>query len=179
LRLVGETFAQNPELDLVFGHRVVVDQEGGEIGRERLPAIHPLNYALFAAGVIFSDTAFWTADLHRRTGQLDEVNHPRYGMDYDWFARLGLNLKRWKRLNAYLSEFTEHDGRLAGNVPEIPEIARQIRRRIQRLAGVGPFKVMLCSPIYFVLSRYGRYGWRGLFQPPRPTSLFRVAGLSR
>jgi glycosyltransferase involved in cell wall biosynthesis len=179
LRRVGEAFAQGPDLEIVFGHRVVVDLEGREIGRMKLPAIHPRNYGLYASGLLYSDTTFWRSNLHRLTGQLDEVNCSRYGMDFDWFCRLALHVTRWKRMDAYLSEFTEHENRVAWNVPEIPDIARQIRRRIQRLAGLGPMRIMLLSPIYFVLSRYGRFGWRGLLRPPSPISLLRVAGLVR
>jgi glycosyltransferase involved in cell wall biosynthesis len=179
LQRVGEAFAQGPDLEIVFGHRVVVDLEGREVGRMKLPAIHPRGYALYASGLLYSDTTFWRADLHRLTGRLDEVNCSRYGMDFDWFCRLALHVTRWKRINAYLSEFTEHEKRVAWNVPEIPDIARQIRRRIQRLAGIGPMRIMLLSPIYFVFWRYGCFGWRGLLRPPSPISLLRVAGLVR
>ena len=177
LQLVGEAFARDPTLDIVFGHRVVVDRDGREVGRMRLPAMHPRSYALYASGLLFSDTTFWRAGLHRRTGRLDETNCPRYAMDFDWFCRLGLNARRWKRLDAYLSEFTEHEGRVTKNVAELPEISRRIRKRVQRLAGIGPTRVILYSPFYFILSRYGRFGWRGLLRPPSPAGLLRVAGL--
>jgi len=177
LLLVGETFAHNSGLDIVFGHRVVVDEEGYELGRMKTPALHPRNYALFASGLLFSDATFWTAELHRRTGQLDEANCRRYAMDVDWFARLGLQVKKWQRLDAYLSEFTEHGQRVSQNVPEMATITRQIRRRVMRLAGVGPLMVILNSPLYFILSRYGRFGWRGLLKPPWPTTILRFAGL--
>jgi hypothetical protein len=179
LRAVGEAFAQDPHLEIVFGHRVVVDDESREIGRMRLPAIHPRNYALYASGLLYSDTTFWTADLHRRTGRLDEDLCGRYAMDFEWFCRLGLNVKRWKRLDAYLSEFTEHEGRVSRNVPEMPEIARRIRKRVQRLAGIGPLRVMLGGLVYFIPSRYGTFGWRGLLRPPSPMSLLRVMGIVR
>jgi len=179
LQLVGRTFAEEPSLDIVFGHRIVVDKDGNEIGRMKLPAMHPGKYALYASGLLFSDTTFWTADVHRRTGRLDEANYPRYGNDFDWFCRLGLKVRRWRRLDAWLSEFADHDGRVTKNVPQLPDIARDIRKRTQRLAGVGPLRVMLLSPYYFVLSRHGRFGWRGLLRPPSPVSLLRIAGLAR
>jgi hypothetical protein len=179
LRLVGETFTQDPKLEIVFGHRVVVDLEGREIGRMKLPAIHPRGYALYASGLLYSDTTFWRSNLHRMTGRLDEINCIRYGMDFDWFCRLALHVKRWRRLDAYLSEFTQHENRVAWNVPEIPDIAREIRKRIQRLAAIGPARVMLLNLIYFIPSRYGRFGWRGLLRPPSPISLLWVAGLVR
>jgi glycosyltransferase involved in cell wall biosynthesis len=179
LRLLGQIFAEDPDLDIVFGHRVVVDRQGKEIGRMRAPAMHPRSYALFGSGLLYSDATFWKADLHRRTGELDEINCPRYGMDFDWFARMGLKVRRWQRIEAYLSEFTERDDRVSRDVPEMAEIAYQIRQRLQRLAGVGPLQVMLKSPWYFIRCRYGQFGWRGLLRPPAIKSLLRVAGLVR
>lgn len=179
LMLVGETFGAHSDLDIVFGHRVVVDREGREIGRMRTPAIHPRAYALFASGLLYSDTTFWKAELHRRTGQLDEILCRRYGMDFDWFGRLGLQVRRWQRLEAYLSEFIEHEDRVSRHVPEMPEIAHRIRRRLQRLAGIGPLAVMLRSPWYFCRCRYGQCGWRGLLRPPAFKSLLRIAGIVR
>jgi hypothetical protein len=100
-------------------------------------------------------------------------------MDYDWFGRLGIAARRWKRINACLSEFTQHEGRVSYDVPQMPEIALSIRKRLQTLAGVGPAGIILLSPGYFLLSRYGRFGWRGLLRPPSPRSLLRVAGMAR
>ena len=100
-------------------------------------------------------------------------------MDYDWFARLGCNVKKWKRLNAYLSEFTEYEGRMTKDVVEMPEIAYRIRRRVQKLAGLSSIRIILGSPVYFILSRYGRFGWRGLLRPPKQSTLFRVVGIIR
>jgi glycosyltransferase involved in cell wall biosynthesis len=179
LRLVGAAFAGEPHLDLVFGHRVIIDSQGREVARMRQPAINPRHSVLFASGLLFSDATFWKAALHRRTGELDEVLCRRYSMDFDWFGRLALNLKHWRRLDAYLSDFTEHEGRVTLGVPELRHIGRQIRRRLLALAGVSPLQVILLSPWFFVLSRYGRFGWRGLFYPPKPGTVFRFAGLRR
>jgi glycosyltransferase involved in cell wall biosynthesis len=179
LQLVGKTFAADPALDIVFGHRIVIDQQGRELRRMKLPLIHPRNYALYASGLLYSDTTFWKADLHRRTGEFDETNCQRYAMDFDWFGRLGLKVNYWKRLDAYLSEFTEHENRISQNVVEMREISREIRRRLQKLAGVKPSEVLLFGLWYLILSRYGSFGWQGLLRPPKPASLLRVAGLIR
>jgi glycosyltransferase involved in cell wall biosynthesis len=179
LRLVGEAFAAEPDLDILFGHRVVTDKTGQEIERLRQPAIHPKKYALYASGLLFSDATFWTKELHRKTGELDEILCRRYAMDVDWFGRLSLHVKVWRRLDAYLSEFTEHEGRMTREVPELPDIELEIRQRLLRLAGVSPLQVILRSPLYFVITRYGRFGWRGLLTLPRPDTVFRFAGLIR
>ena len=179
LSRVGEAFARDPDLEMVFGHRVVVDRRGCEVKRLRQPALHPRPYALYASGLLFSEATFWKAALHRRTGELDEVLCRRYAMDFDWFGRLSLNLRRWQRLDAYLGEFTEHEGRVTLDVPELPAIEQKVRRRLHALAGVSPWQVILLSPLFFVLSRYGRFGWRGLVYPPRPGTVFRFAGLRR
>ncbi len=179
LSRVGEAFARDPDLEMVFGHRMVVDRRGCEVKRLRQPALHPRHYVLYASGLLFSEAAFWKAALHRRTGELDEILCRRYAMDFDWFGRLSLSLRRWQRLDAYLGEFTEHEGRVTLDVPELPAIEQKVRRRLHALAGVSPWQVVLLSPLFFVLSRYGRFGWRGLVYPPRPGTVFRFAGLRR
>ena len=97
LTAVGRAFADDPALEMVFGHRVIVDRQGREIGRRRLPGFHPRRYVLYAAGSLLSDTTFWTARLHRATGRLDEENCRRCAMDTDWFGRLSLRVERWRR----------------------------------------------------------------------------------
>ncbi len=179
LRQVGRAFAADPCPDVVFGHRVVVDAQGCELRRMRLPAIHPRRYALYGSGLLFSDTTFWTAEVHRATGALDEAGCPRYGMDFDWFGRLSLNVRRWRRLDAYLSEFTQHEARVSEGVEEMPQIAHRIRRRLLRRAGVGPIRAMLMGALCYAPVRVGREGWRGLLRPPSPRTLLRVAGLTR
>jgi glycosyltransferase involved in cell wall biosynthesis len=179
LRLAGEAFAAEPDLDILFGHRVVTGKSGRELERRRQPALHPRNYALYASGLLFSDATFWKKELHQKTGELDEVLCRRYCMDVDWFGRLSLHVKVWRRLDAYLSEFTEHEGRMTAAVPELPDIEWKIRQRLLKLAGVGALQVILMSPLYFVITRYGRFGWRGLFTLPRLDTVFRFAGLIR
>jgi glycosyltransferase involved in cell wall biosynthesis len=179
LRLVGEAFAAEFDLDILFGHRVVTDTSGREMERLRQPALHPKNYALYASGLLFSDATFWKKELHQKTGELDEVLCRRYAMDVDWFGRLSLYVKAWRRLDAYLSEFTEHEGRVTAAVPELPDIEWKIRQRLLKLAGVSALQVILMSPLYFVLTRHGRFGWRGLLTLPRPDTVFRFAGLIR
>ncbi len=63
LRLVGEAFAREPDLDIVFGHRVITDESGRELERQRQPALHPKHYALYASGLLFSDATFWKASV--------------------------------------------------------------------------------------------------------------------
>ena len=135
LRLVGEAFAEQPDLDILFGHLVVTDKFGRELGCLRQPAIHPRNYALYAAGLLYSEATFWKKELHGKTGELAEVLCRRYAMDVDWFGRLSLAVKSWRRLDACLSEFIEHEGRMTAAVPELPDIEWKIRQRLLKLAG--------------------------------------------
>jgi len=173
---VGEAFAQDRDLDLVFGHRIVVDQEGRELKRLRQPALHPKYYALYASGLLFSDATFWKADLHRRTGELDEVVCRRFSMDFDWFARLSLNLRRWRRLDAYLSEFIEHEGRVTLHVPELPEIHQLIKARLFKMARIKSWQALLLCPLFLFLTRFHRLGWQGFWRPPGVATIFRITG---
>ncbi len=179
LAAIGAAFAEAPDLDLVFGHRVVIDLEGRELGRMRQPSIHPLKYALFASGLLYSDCTFWSAAIHQQTGSLNEAEHPTYAMDFDWFCRLALNVRRWKRVDAYIAEFTEHTARAAFNVPQMRDLARQIRLESFERASISRWRIALASPYYLLRSRFGRLGWRALTTIPSPASVLRVAGYIR
>lgn len=177
LNLTGELFASNPGLDIVFGNRIVVNEYGEEIARDKSVPLHPFKYALYSAGLLFSDATFWSSELHRKTGELDTVICGRYGMDYDWFFRMSIYVKRWKYVDRYLSEFTEYPGRMSKNVSEMPDIALAIRNKIIRMTGVNKLSVMIKAPFYLAFSRYKRLGIKGLFHIPEFKSILRTAGI--
>jgi len=176
---VANLFVKEKGLDILFGNRIVVDKTGKEIERQKAVPMHPFKYALYAAGLLFSDATFWSNELHKKTGKLDEELCRKYGMDFDWFFRMGINVKKWRYVNKYLSEFTEHSNRVSVNVKEMPDVAKAIRQKVFKLSGVNPLKVLLLSPCYLLYSRIKRYGIQGIFHIPSLNSILRVAGLSR
>ena len=78
LAYVGRYFAAHPEVDLVYGHRVLIDGRGEDIGFWTLPRHSP--DALRWLDLVPQETAFWRRDLWRRLGGLRD----RYEIAFDW-----------------------------------------------------------------------------------------------
>lgn len=108
---VGAAFRDHTGLDFVYGGRIITDSEGREIGRRRWPPMHPRWHLLYRMTQLPTDASFWSARVHRMTGELDEERFPRLGMDADWLVRLSMHVRRWRRIPRYLSRFTERPDR--------------------------------------------------------------------
>ena len=60
LRLVATYFATHPEVDVVYGHRILINESGSEIGRWILPP-HS-NEATRRSDYIPQETLFWRSE---------------------------------------------------------------------------------------------------------------------
>ena len=105
LAYVSRYFAEHPEVDVVYGHRVLIDLHGRDVGRQVLP---PHDDAVLAwADYIPQETLYW----RRRTwdligGEIDESF--QFAMDWDLllrFADIGACIHRLPR---FLGAFRVH-----------------------------------------------------------------------
>ncbi len=105
LRLVGAWFARHPEVDVVYGHRVLLDEYDREIGRWVLP---PHDAAVLTwADYVPQETLFWRRRLWDRIGgALDESF--RFAMDWDLLLRFQAAGARFHRLPHVLGGFRVH-----------------------------------------------------------------------
>jgi Glycosyl transferase family 2 len=83
LAYVARAFAADPALDIIYGHRICIDEGGMEIGRWLLPkhdreAIKWFNY-------IPQETMFWRRRVWDELGGLDETF--RFAVDWDFILR--------------------------------------------------------------------------------------------
>lgn len=105
LEYVSEYFADNPQVDVVYGHRIVIDEKGRDIGRWVLP--RHSNIALNWADFIPQETLYWRRSIWERTGaRLDESF--QFAMDWDFLVRLRDAGARFARLPRYLGGFRFH-----------------------------------------------------------------------
>lgn len=97
LAYVAAYFHKHPEVDVVYGHRVLINAQGEEIGRWVLPP-HD-EHALAFADFIPQETMFWRRRAWERVGsQIDESF--RFAMDWDLILRFreaGLTFRRLPR----------------------------------------------------------------------------------
>ena len=76
---------------------------------------------------VLQPSAFWTAELWRRTGQLDAGLH--FGFDWEWFIRAGEHCA-FQPLPQFLSAYRVHAGHKTGvggnkRFTELQEIANR------------------------------------------------------
>lgn len=104
LHYIGAYFANHPEVDVIYGHRVVIDEDDHEIGRWFLPPFHENSIRWF--DLIPQETMFWRARCYRDVGGVDESF--QFAMDWDLLLRFeeaGCNIQR---LPYFLACFRSH-----------------------------------------------------------------------
>lgn len=106
LHYVGEYFRSHPEVDAVYGHRILIDDDDLEIGRWVLPA-HD-DGVLSWADYVPQETLFWRRELWERAGGRMDVSF-RFALDWDLLLRFRDAGARIVRLPRFLGAFRIHD----------------------------------------------------------------------
>ncbi|MEO2045139.1 MAG: glycosyltransferase family 2 protein [Pirellulales bacterium] len=149
LDYVVEYFRQNPAIDVLYGHRVLIDESGAEIGRWVLP---PHDDKLLAwVDYIPQETMFWRRSAWETIGaKIDESFH--FALDWDLILRFRAAGLRFARVPRFLGAFRVSDtqktnqfihsvGRLEmkrlrkqhlGRVPSNREMRRAMRPYLRR-----------------------------------------------
>jgi hypothetical protein len=105
LHEVAAAFVRHPEVDVVYGHRIVIDEEDREIGRWVLPTHDDV--VLSWADYVPQETLFWRRRLWDRVGaHMDESF--RFALDWDLLLRLRDAGARFLRLPRFLGCFRVH-----------------------------------------------------------------------
>lgn len=93
LQFVADYFLLHPEVDAIYGHRVLIDATDREVGRWILPK-HDVEFTKWA-DYIPQETLFWRRRAYEKAGGLD--GKFRFSMDWDLILRLqrtGANIVR-------------------------------------------------------------------------------------
>ena len=105
LASIANFFAERPDVDIVYGHRIFIDRTGSEIGRAILP-VHN-DKALHYADYIPQETMFWRRRVWDRIGPLDTSFE--YAMDWDFILRAQAAGFKLERLRKFYACFRVHD----------------------------------------------------------------------
>ena len=127
LRAIGEYFATHPHVDAVYGHRVLIDHNGDDIGKWIVPD-HD-SEAIKWADYVPQETLFWRRELWEKVGGLDESF--RFALDWDLLLRFEDAGASIKRLPYFLGGFRIYDEQLTSSVMESlgAEEMDRLRRR--------------------------------------------------
>jgi GT2 family glycosyltransferase len=107
LRRVGDFFRRHPEVDVVYGNRVVIDEVGQEVGRWIMPEHdRGADEALRRLGYVPQETMFWRRGIYEKVGGIDPGF--RYAMDWDLYLRMRRAGARIVHLPEFLGCFRVH-----------------------------------------------------------------------
>jgi len=106
LAYVAAYFAAHPDVDVVYGHRVLIDDDDREIGRWVMPPHDPA--ILSWADYVPQETLFWRRRIWDRTGaRIDDTF--QFAMDWDLLVRFREAGAVMVRLPRFLGAFRVHD----------------------------------------------------------------------
>jgi len=167
LDIVGRTFMANRDVDVVFGNKLSVYEDGSLMRDDRhtrfvFPAL------VFFAMTVSQPACFWRRSVFERFGFLDESF--RFCMDYEFFCRIGPHL-RWKHINRYLAKYRLHGDQKSSLILEVrDEEEKRIRAKYLGDACKG-------FPVWLV--RVGMHAYRAFWYTVQGDALYVIRGICR
>jgi glycosyltransferase involved in cell wall biosynthesis len=140
LLAVGRFLREHRDVDVVYGHRLVLDESGSVVGRWVLPPHRASAHRW--RDFVPQETLFWRRSLWDRSGgRVDDSL--AFAIDWELLLRFDAAGARFERLPYFLGAFTTHAAQKSvarfdqDGIPEITRIRRQLaptfgRRQIER-----------------------------------------------
>jgi glycosyltransferase involved in cell wall biosynthesis len=106
LASVVDFFEEHPDVDVVYGHRIQIDEQDREIGRWVIPP-HD-SKVLRWADYVPQETLFWRRSIWEKVGGCVDDTF-RFAMDWDLLLRFQNAGARFARLPRFLGAFRVHE----------------------------------------------------------------------
>ncbi len=158
LAYVARAFQDNPEIDVVYGHRIFVDRDGMEIGRAVLPRHHAKT--LLWADYVPQETMFWRRSVWTSVGPIDESF--QYALDWDFILRAQSAGFRFKRLPRFLACFRVHDEQKTSTIYD--QGHEEMQRLRRRYLGYEPAQFEIARNVSAYLLRQLAVHWMYRFR---------------
>ena len=129
LHYVARYFERHADVDAVYGHRVLVDENDMEIGRWVMPR-HD-DEVLSWADFVPQETLFWRRGVWERAGGCMDQEYP-FALDWDLLVRLRDAGAKTVRLPRFLGAFRIHEAQKTSAIMDTQgqKEAAALRRRI-------------------------------------------------
>lgn len=125
LHYVADYFRRRPKVDVIYGHRILIDENDAEVGRWILPR-HD-NYVLGWVDFVPQETLFWRKRIWDKVGgAMDESFH--FALDWDLLLRFRDAGAKIVRVPRFLGAFRLHDAQKTST-----QIATRGEEEIQKL----------------------------------------------
>ncbi len=171
LKCVADYFNTHPEIDVIYGNRLLIDENDMDIGRWILPG-HS-SKALSWADFIPQETMFWRRSIWEKVGgHIDESF--RFAMDWDLLIRFRDAGAKFAHLPRFIGAFRIHDHQKTTAANDIG--SRETKRIQKRIFGhvpsrkkvrlaVMPFilRHIAVNFIYLITSRLKRKHYKHVF----------------
>ncbi len=105
LAYVADYFASHPEVDVIYGHRLLIDVDDRQIGRWMVPRHN--DYVLSWADYVPQETLFWRRRIWEKVGERVDESF-RFAMDWDLLVRFRDAGARFARVPRFLGGFRIH-----------------------------------------------------------------------
>lgn len=179
LTYVANYFNNHPDVDVIYGNRLLIDENDMEIGRWILPG-HS-NATLSWADFIPQETMFWRRRIWNKIGgNIDETF--RFAMDWDLLIRFREAGAQFAHVPHFLGAFRVHESQKTSAATDIgsKETARirkrifgKIPARIKVRLALAPFilRHIAVNFIYLITSRLNRKKYKLVFSKQEPFEL--------
>jgi glycosyltransferase involved in cell wall biosynthesis len=104
LAYVADVFAKHPQVDLVYGQRILLDEQDRDVGLWVTPAYSPDLIRWF--DYLPQEAVFWRRRLWERAGGIDETIDVAF--DWDLFLRFQESGAAIRRVSRFLGAFRLH-----------------------------------------------------------------------
>ncbi len=158
LNTVAKYFVDHPKVDVVYGNRVMIDENGLEIGRWILPG-HS-DAVLSWADYIPQETLFWRKSIWKRSGGCIDQSFS-FAMDWDLLVRFRDAGARFAHIPKFLGAFRVHQQQKTSAV--ISELGLQEMNKIrQRVHGYIPSQQHVQKAVapFLLKHMYCDFKWR-------------------
>jgi glycosyltransferase involved in cell wall biosynthesis len=158
LARIAAYMKKNPSIDAVYGHRIIVDEQGMDIGRWIL-APHN-NRVMSYADFIPQETLFWRRSIWERVGgKLDESF--QFAMDWDMLLRFRDAGAIFVRMPNFIGLFRVHDAQKTSAEFNTVGVAES-QKLLERTFGYQPefSKIILGTVWYLFKTRTLELMWK-------------------
>jgi hypothetical protein len=127
LMVVVEYFRRNPQVDVVYGNRLIIDESDREVGRWILPG-HDSD-VLSWGDFVPQETMFWRRRIWTKAGgQIDETF--RFAMDWDLLLRFRKVGAVFAHIPHFLGAFRVHE--LQKTSSQITQVGQQEMKKLRK-----------------------------------------------
>ena len=127
LRYISRYFIKNPNVDVIYGHRILINENNDEIGRWIIPS--NCNYTTIWHDFIPQETLFWRRSVWENVGgYIDEAF--QFAMDWDLILRFQKVGAKFRRLPRFLGAMRVHESmKSISKIDSVGEEEMNILRR--------------------------------------------------